>query len=434
VQEFDTFTIAIFAIVLILQVVFFLRTIIEIRKLSNFDEYKLSDKLRYDFNYAENSMENRISFLENNVQVYINIPLYLGLLGTITGIVLGLLNMDIVNTGEIDVDYLVKKVAIAMLVSGVGILITFFNSCYFAYARNSGEEYKENFLINLKLELRDTEKYKENEIFQETINRLIINLNAFNSDFKNNNENFGKFISGFSNTLEQEMKVIEESKKSVLELMKSQDFVTFRLKESAEQMRSSAEKIAELNLQDFGDIVDKLLETTKNSLNAARGVILQQGSELKDALEILNRKINEYIIKSKDDFTGSLLKSKDTMEESLENIEKHFLDDTKELSKKLNNIAIKNREDAEEFLKNINTKFDLKELELFTEAGKILNEFKENSKLLENQIDGKIKSVDEKIELANKGIKNIDEKIESVRYNTQKIIDKPSFFRRFFKK
>ena len=91
-----------------------------------------------DFNLIKDIVERNINAVEEDINLSIGIPLYLGLMGTMIGIVIGLFNIPdmnikldgnsqdlILNQG---ITLLIGGVKIAMIASFVGLLLTIINS------------------------------------------------------------------------------------------------------------------------------------------------------------------------------------------------------------------------------------------------------------------------------------------------------------------
>jgi len=446
-------------IIVLIQSYFFLETRKNIKKLKNFlSEYKTPNELEIDLNYIEKTMENRINLLENNVQIYINIPLYLGLLGTIVGIVFGVFNIDISNL-ESGINSLVKEISCAMVTSGLGIFFTILNSRSFVRTFEVVETEKENYLKTLHLKQKENKIYNENKTFQESINELTVNLNKFNRDFETNNKNFREFINKF---LDMEFNnIISESQKAIIAIANVQMSVTTQLRDSAEQMSLSVEKIKELNLQGHG-IVDKLLETTKNSVEAANSVIKLQCSDLQKSVVESEKNLQEtwentkvHLLSSNEAFTENVQESlaniekkisKDNeelridlqnianinieivnkMQDSLANIENNFSKENETLRIELQNIAKTNRTQAEEVLTNIENNFSKKNEDLRIELQNIAKTNKEKAEEVLTNIENNFSKENETLRIELQNIAKINrEKTEeflkniNATYNTE---------------
>lgn len=149
-----------------------------------------------DFQLLKDAVDRHCDAVENDVNTLTPIPLYCGLAGTMIGVIIGL--SSLINTGSIEslltsgaadfgsaasgVNDLLTGVAWAMGASICGILFTTIGSLIFKNKKIKGEKGKDSFLAWLQAKLlpelpSDT---------SDALNRLVKNLNRFNSTFEDN--------------------------------------------------------------------------------------------------------------------------------------------------------------------------------------------------------------------------------------------------------
>lgn len=149
-----------------------------------------------DFSLLKDAVDRHCDSVENDVNTLTPIPLYCGLAGTMAGVIVGL--GSLITTGSITallssgsgnfgsaangVNDLLSGVAWAMLASIAGILLTTIASLLFKKYKLQGESGKNTFLAWLQAKLlpelpSDT---------SDALNRLVKNLNKFNSTFAEN--------------------------------------------------------------------------------------------------------------------------------------------------------------------------------------------------------------------------------------------------------
>lgn len=149
-----------------------------------------------DFQLLKDAVDRHCDAVENDVNTLTPIPLYCGLAGTMIGVIIGL--SSLINTGSIEslltsgaadfgsaasgVNDLLTGVAWAMGASICGILFTTIGSLIFKNKKIKGEKGKDSFLAWLQAKLlpelpSDT---------SDALNRLVKNLNRFNSTFADN--------------------------------------------------------------------------------------------------------------------------------------------------------------------------------------------------------------------------------------------------------
>ncbi len=149
-----------------------------------------------DFSLLKDAVDRHCDSVENDINTLTPTPLYCGLAGTMVGVIVGL--SSLLTTGSITallssgsgnfgtaaegVNDLLAGVAWAMLASIMGILLTTIASLLFKRYKLQGESGKNSFLAWLQAKLlpelpSDT---------SDALNRLVKNLNKFNSTFAEN--------------------------------------------------------------------------------------------------------------------------------------------------------------------------------------------------------------------------------------------------------
>ena len=149
-----------------------------------------------DFSLLKDAVDRHCDSVENDINTLTPTPLYCGLAGTMAGVIVGL--SSLLTTGSITallssgagnfgtaakgVNDLLAGVAWAMLASIMGILLTTIASLLFKRYKLQGESGKNTFLAWLQSKLLP-------ELASDTsdaLNRLVKNLNKFNSTFAEN--------------------------------------------------------------------------------------------------------------------------------------------------------------------------------------------------------------------------------------------------------
>jgi hypothetical protein len=143
-----------------------------------------------DFNLIKDIVERNVDAYDEKINLSVSVPLYLGLAGTMLGIVIGLFNISDLSTalsgpagndqlGE-GINVLLGGVKIAMIASFVGLLLTIINSAFFYKAAKGTIEANKNvFYTFVQTELLPV----INQSFAGTMESLQRNLLKFNSEF-----------------------------------------------------------------------------------------------------------------------------------------------------------------------------------------------------------------------------------------------------------
>jgi hypothetical protein len=140
-----------------------------------------------DFNLIKDIVERNTDSLEEEINLTISTPLYLGLMGTMLGIVIGLFSMtDVIGTdgGSSDgIAILLGSVKVAMIASFVGLLLTIVNSAIIFKGTKYRVEANKNDLFTLiQVELLPS----LNQGMAATFQSLQRNLFSFNEKFDSN--------------------------------------------------------------------------------------------------------------------------------------------------------------------------------------------------------------------------------------------------------
>lgn len=149
-----------------------------------------------DFQLLKDAVDRHCDSVENDVNTLTPIPLYCGLAGTMLGVIIGLASLiftgsikSLLTSGTANFDSaangvndLLFGVAWAMFASICGILLTTISSLIFKGKKIKGESGKSSFIAWLQARLlpelpSDT---------SDALNRLVKNLNRFNSTFADN--------------------------------------------------------------------------------------------------------------------------------------------------------------------------------------------------------------------------------------------------------
>jgi hypothetical protein len=147
-----------------------------------------------DFNLIKDIVERNVDAVEEDINSSIGIPLYLGLMGTMMGIIIGLFNMPemdslIGDTNAMDLNLnkgiglLIGGVKIAMIASFIGLFFTIINSGWlFKGSRSLSEARKNEFYTFIQIELLPL----INQGLASTLDSLQRNLLKFNNEFSTN--------------------------------------------------------------------------------------------------------------------------------------------------------------------------------------------------------------------------------------------------------
>jgi hypothetical protein len=181
-----------------------------------------------DFNLMKDIVERNTNAIEEDINLSIGIPLYLGLMGTMMGIVIALFNMPDLSvelgndqTGQTldeGIAMLIGGVKIAMIASFMGLMLTIINSGWvFKGSRSYSEASKNELYTFIQIELLPI----INQGLASTLESLQRNLLQFNSEFSSNLKGLtGVFDSNRSAIREQKALLDALDKAKVSEMTK----------------------------------------------------------------------------------------------------------------------------------------------------------------------------------------------------------------------
>ncbi len=202
-----------------------------------------------DFNLMKDIVERTDETVEDEINSTISVPLYLGLLGTLLGIIFGLFNIsDLPATSDPNqssaildesIKVLLGGVKIAMVASFTGLALTVLNSgMFFRKAKTKLRRKKNDFYSFIQAELLPA----LNQSVNSSLSSLQHNLHKFNEDFTVNINKLGGLLNKNHDALIAQEKILtslervdinefaKANVKVLKELQKSTDsFGTFNL-------------------------------------------------------------------------------------------------------------------------------------------------------------------------------------------------------------
>lgn len=338
------------------------------------------------FHLIKDIVDRNCDAQEEEINSQVPVPLYLGLVGTMAGILIGIaflvftggLNGLLNNTnnnGAEGVEALLGGVALAMLSSIVGIILTTRGTLRFKSEKVKVEADKNTFLSWMYAELLP-------ELLDDTANvlqKMTQDLSNFNKTFSENNVQFTSSLAKVADTSEKQAELIQ-----LISQLRDKD-------------------ITQNNLA----LLNKLIEVSKHI--GTLGADLQSVNIYTESLHHILRGISDYFKAERE----QIEQRKDTFNNSLKEISNVIAQQLPEL---FNQADLKVRNALEEFNKNF-----LQSLKIIQESldGQILSF---NSKLeqqqtalqatLDKQHETLLKSVDEQQ-------KAFVEKLQ----NTSKLVD-----------
>jgi len=269
-----------------------------------------------DFNLIKDIVERNTNAVEEDINLSIGIPLYLGLMGTMIGIVIGLFNMPdlgaVLDTKAKDVmlnegiALLIGGVKIAMIASFSGLMLTIINSGWvFKGSRSLSEARKNDFYTFVQIELLPI----INQGLASTLESLQRNLMRFKDDFSGQLGNLSRTVSKMEGVfiqgniaLEKQKQILDSiDKTKVSEMTKYNVKVLQQLDVSVVQFEKFNNYLTNVNLfvensQHIVNRTNELLARTDNFKVIADNLDnkLNQSQQLLEFLSAHFKKLEEH--------------------------------------------------------------------------------------------------------------------------------------------
>jgi hypothetical protein len=189
--------------------------------LSSINSYLLNNKGAVsDFHLMKDIVDRNCDAKEEEIDTQIPVPLYLGLIGTMTGVLIGIgylaFNGDLNNllgggtgNGFEGVQILLVGVALTMISSVLGILLTTKSSLNAKNCKVEFEHNKNIFLSWIQSELFPT----LSDNVTATLERMSRNLSAFNDTFSSNTVALGQTLDTINKTAQNQAVLLKELEK-----------------------------------------------------------------------------------------------------------------------------------------------------------------------------------------------------------------------------
>ena len=246
-----------------------------------------------DFRIIRDIVDRNVEALDEVINNQLPIPLYLGLLGTMLGIIIGVGVLLFVGIGELATDtggisVLLGGVAIAMGSSFIGLLLTVLSTgLFYRKAKIAFEAARNDFYSWIQEELmpgltRD---------FASGIKDLQLNLDMFNATFSSNVAKFSDSLDQITPVISAQASFISEIKGLDVEKMAGANVAVLK------QLDYNVDKIRQ-----FGEYVDRLSSTIGNieSLNRSISMQIERTSDFQTIAKDIRKTLtlNENILEA----------------------------------------------------------------------------------------------------------------------------------------
>lgn len=348
---------------------------IQTEVLNSINNYLLRNKGAVsDFMLVKDIVDRNIDKVDDEISNSISTPLYLGLMGTMIGIVGGLFFMPSLSINGAEatdaiggIDSLLGGVKIAMIASVTGLLLTVISNMLFLNVRKSVEHQKNDFFTFIQTQLLPIlSKNTASSIYT-----LQTNLLKFNREFSTNMQQFSGIISSVKNTFDSQLEVVQELKRiDVATIAKYNIDVMQQLKSSFKNLKELSEYLFKTN---------SLLRTTEE-LNLT---INKQLNKVGDISEIVkNFDVNAGSISDNSKYLTNHFKNFDAREQAINN---RLIDFDQNTGKMIDDLSLSFQNRKEEFNK--------KDVEISSDFNKLFETLKTKTEKVFDDESGNIKAI-----------------------------------------
>lgn len=251
-----------------------------------------------DFNLIKDIVERNSNAVEEDINISIGVPLYLGLMGTMIGIVIGLFNMPdlgaetsdfgngeaIKATGDMldnGIATLIGGVKIAMIASFSGLMLTIINSGWvFKGSRSLSEARKNDFYTFVQIELLPI----INQGLASTLESLQRNLLKFNHEFTINLRQLNGIFDSNTKAIKAQKELLDAIDKT-----KVAEMTRFNVK-VLQQLDISVEKFEKFNK--YMTNVTLFVENSQHIVNRTNE-LLARTDNFREIADNLDSKLNQ---------------------------------------------------------------------------------------------------------------------------------------------
>lgn len=261
-----------------------------------------------DFHLVKDIVERHCDAIDEEINHKLPVPIYLGLMGTVLGIIIGLFSLNFQFDPETNslngplfvesVSGLINGVKLAMICSLVGLgMTTILSSWLYRGAKSKLEDQKNSFYDFIQTQLlpqmtRDA---------ASTILALQSNLEKFNSSFEENINNFGDIMDDIHEAFDSQVKLQKELKKmDICQVANLNVNVLAQLRRSMSEFEKFTQYLGQMNT--FIRSTAKLTDSINDQLQRTEAVEIitkamegniQKNQLVMEKLRIFLERVNE---------------------------------------------------------------------------------------------------------------------------------------------
>ncbi len=280
-----------------------------------------------DFNLIKDIVDRNSDAVDQEINTLMSIPLYLGLMGTMLGIVIGLFFIPSISDENFEnaIDLLIGSVKIGMIASFMGLLFTVLLTGYFYKgAKAIAESTKNDFFTWIQTQLLPILSQNTTS----SIYSLQANLLKFNDTFSTNIVSFNGVLGKILESFDSQVNLMNELKDvDVAQLAKINITVLKELRTSTKEFEKFNTYLYQVNT--FVDNAQKLNFQISNQLDRTRSIELVAesiGTNIntnREIIGILQSELQE-VSNRKQFVSDAVIDVDNSITKSLEELRKHI--------------------------------------------------------------------------------------------------------------
>jgi len=348
-----------------------------------------------DFNLIKDIVERNIDAEEDDITQTATIPLYLGLMGTMIGIVFGLINLFLVSDGDnFEIQGFLGGVSVAMFASFYGLSWTVFNSSFgYKNARRKVEKSKNAFYTFIQTELLPV----LNQSVSSSVHTLNSNLMNFNDKFSLNlNRLSSLFNKNYDALIAQERILSSLEKLDITEFAKANVTILKELKSGTDHLEGFNQYLGHLEHLVAGTTqLSQSFESVLSRANNFEELAQKLDSRVEESNKLVKFLNDHYsIIQDRGNLiNSSVIKVEDIIIKSLGQLEEHTqvkLEAIKQMTIKEEDLLTKSFAENSSHISKLSLLADLNKniIEIKTNSADEINKIKQEIGLMSDKIVG----------------------------------------------
>ena len=299
-----------------------------------------------DFQLLKDSVDRHCDMIEDEINSQMPLPLYFGLAGTMTGAIIGL--FALVFGGSIlelmagksstsigaanNINDLLWGVAIAMVASAIGIILTSLNTIYFKDKKLKEETEKNRFLAWMQSKVLSAIPSGVSQQMRALVNQLA----TFNHNFKSNTDAINTTLVRAKQVYQSQAQVIDEYKAIDLEkIYNGVNNILRKMTSSTESLGNFTKYLDTVHdyyeqMQVFAEKLDKeterigILQDIQRFFQAHKAVIAEETSDAHKNIQESIRAIQESTEQQVDETYAALTEQSQKLRNALDENNEQF--------------------------------------------------------------------------------------------------------------